>query len=364
MKNTFGAVLALATAFGATGATALEITYSTHLPPSNSVNAVGVVPLFEAVAAEATTPFEVKFFFAGALFDTPGNFEAVRDGAVTAAFTQPQSNQADMPINSMFADMNLYGADPYVTAAAHINTILLDCPRCLDEYAANGAMFFGAHAAGPAVLMCAKPITSMDDLRGVRIMAPPGHSRWAQALGGTRVDVSPPQRMEAMQRGQAECTASARDWLTSFSIADATNTVFNVPTGSQFAISFLTFGADAWTELPQDVRDAILRNMPLAIERVLSGGAAAEKAAIEAATERGITVTDLDGAYQAKFDEFMAGQLDFVYADARSRGVENPEEIVEAFMANIAKWQALVAERGTENFGQLLWDEIYSKVNY
>ena len=364
MKTTHAAILALATALGTSGALAFEITYSSHLAPSNGVNEVGVIPLFEAVRAEATTPFEVKYFWAGSLFNASGNFDAVSDGTVTAAFTQPQSNQASMPINSLFADMNLWGGDPHVTAAAAINTILLDCPRCVQEYADNNTVYLGGHAAGPAVLMCSTNVASMDDLRGVRIMAPPGHTRWADALGATRVDVSPPQRMEAMQRGQAECTASARDWLVTFSIADATRTVINVPTGSQFSLSFMTFNREAWLDLPADVRDAIWRNMPLAVARVLAGGAAAEAAAIENAVSRGITVTDLGGAYQARFDEFMAGHIENVYRDARARGVENPEEIVAAFRNNLARWQALVAQHGTENFGQLLWDEIYSRVTF
>lgn len=364
MRKTLGAVVALATALGAHGALAFEISYSTHLPPSTTINAEGIIPLFEAVVAESTTPVEMKYFWAGSLFNAAGNFEAVRDGTVMAAFTQPQSNQADLRTNSLFADMALYGGDPYVTAAAYTQTILLDCPRCADEYAANGVRFWGAHAATPAAMICSVPITTIDDLRGRRVIGPPGYARWAQVLGGTQLDIPPPQRMEAMQRGQGECTVAAREWLTSFSLGDVAHTIVDVSTGSQFAISILTFNADEWAGIPQDVRDAIVRNIPRAIDRVITATVSRDRAAIDAAVARGVVLTDLGGTYQAAFEDFMLGQRERVFADAERRGVANPAEIIDAFEANLAKWRDLIAEQGTENYAQLLWDEIYSRVQY
>ena len=51
-------------------------------------------------------------------------------------------------------------------------------------------------------------------------------------------------------------------------------------------------------------------------------------------------------------------------AGAEARGVENAGEIVAAFAANLEKWEAIIAEQGTEDYAGLLWDEIYSKVDY
>jgi len=362
MRKTLAAVTALATAMAAPGAHAFEISYSSHLPPSTTVNSEGIIPLFEAVMAETTTPVEMKYFWAGSLFNAAGNFEAVRDGTVMAAFTQPQSNQAELRTNSLFADMALYGGNPYVTAAAYTQTILLDCPSCAAEYAENGVRFLGAHAATPAAMICAVPVSTLDDLRGRRIIGPPGYARWAQELGGTQLDIPPPQRMEAMQRGQGECTVAAREWLTSFSLADVANTIVDVSTGSQFAISILTFNTEAWEDMPQDVREAILRNMPHAIDRVIAAGIARDEAALRSAVERGVTLTDLDGAYAAAFDRFMQGQRDRVLADAERRGVAEAGAIIDAFEANLERWTALIAEHGTEAYAQLLWDEIYSRL--
>ncbi|MDD7972176.1 hypothetical protein [Roseinatronobacter alkalisoli] len=366
MKNLFAnaTAIALFLSAGATAVQAHEISYSSHLPPSVTANSQGIIPFFEAVAEEATSPVEIKYFWAGSLFNAAGNFEAVRDGTVDAAFTQPQSNQADMRVNAMFADLIHYGGNPYATAAAYTQTLLLDCPRCAEDYSRNGVRFMGAHSATPAALICNSAVTSIDDLRGRRLIGQPGYSRWAQALGATQLDVPPPQQMEAIQRGQGDCTFAAREWLTSFSLQDIAHTIVDVPVGAQFAISLMTFNEGSWNALPQDIRDAMIRNMPLAIARVIDASVKREEAAMETAVSSGVVVTDLGGTYGTAFAEFMEGQRARVLGDAERRGIDNAEEVIDTFVANVAHWNALIAEHGTENFAQLLWDEIYSQLDY
>lgn len=356
--------LALFISVGATAIQAHEINYSSHLPPSVTANSQGIIPFFEAVTEEATTPVEVKYFWAGSLFNAAGNFEAVRDGTVDAAFTQPQSNQADMRVNAMFSDLIHYGGNPYATAAAYTQTLLLDCPRCAEDYSRNGVRFLGAHSATPAALICNSSVTSIEDLRGRRLIGQPGYSRWAQALGATQLDVPPPQQMEAIQRGQGDCTFAAREWLTTFSLQDIAHTIIDVPVGAQFAISLMTFNAESWDRLPLDIRDAMVRNMPVAIARIIDATVQREDAAMETALSSGVVVTDLEGAYATAFADFMEGQRDRVLGDAERRGVENAEDVIDTFITNIAHWNDLIAENGSENFAQLMWDEIYSKLDY
>ena len=58
-------------------------------------------------------------------------------------------------------------------------------------------------------------------------------------------------------------------------------------------------------------------------------------------------------------------QYDINAGHAREAGVENPEAILDAYLANYEKWKDLIAEHGEdrETFRQLLTDEVYSKVD-
>lgn len=340
-----------------------EITYSSHLPPSVAVNSHGIIPLLEAVEAEVDEDLTVKFFWAGQLFDATGNFIAVRDGVADAAFTQAANNQAEMRTNTIFTDLYQYGGNPYVTAAAYNETILLDCEDCQNEYAANGAMFMGAHAATPAKLICSDVVNTMDDIRGLKIIGGPALARWAQTLGATQFDVPPPRQMETIQRGQADCTFASPEWLRAFSLADIARSIVDVPIGSQFAMSIFTFNKSRWDGLSPQLRESFLRNLPVAIAGIIDRYVEIEDIAVAEAVENGVVVTDLGGEYAAAFETYMTGYRAQVENDAATRGIANASPIVDTFLANMEKWDALIAEHGTENYADLLWQEIYSNLS-
>jgi TRAP-type C4-dicarboxylate transport system substrate-binding protein len=343
---------------------AVELTYSTHLPPSIAVNSAGIQPAFDAITAETNGEVTFKYFWAGQLYNAAGAFEAIRDGAIDIAFTQPEDKQSDMPTNLLFSDLYFKGGNPYVTAAAANETVLLDCEDCLAEYANNNAMFMGTHAATPTVMVCAKPVESMADLQGSKVIGQTTIAGWVETFNGTQLDVPPPARLEALERGVADCTLMSAEWLSAFSINEVAETVVTTGTGSQFALSIATMNASTWEGLSEEIQSSFLRAMPKAIAGIVDAYTTRDAAAVEEAKAMGITFTDLGGAYQEALDAYFDGYEERVVADAEARGVDNAAEIVDAFLANLEKWDAIFAEQGTDDYAQLLWDEIYSKVDY
>ncbi|SPF80274.1 hypothetical protein [Pseudoprimorskyibacter insulae] len=342
---------------------AKELQYSTHLPPSVAINPVAIVPLFDAVLA-ADDDLSVKYFWAGQLFNSAGNLEAIRDGVVDVAFTQPDDAQADFPVNMLFADLYHIGDDPYVTAAALNETILVDCPECRAEYASNNGMFMGSHATTPTVMVCADEINSMDDLTGRKVIGQATIANWIQSFNGTQIDVPPPARLEAMERGVADCTLISREWLKTFSIMEVAKTIIPVSNGSQFAISIATMNTDTWADLSDAARAAFIAQMPISVANLVETYVKNDKAAEDEARSKGIVFTDLGGAYKAALDAYLDGFEERVIANAEARGVTNAAEIVGHFTENLAKWEALIAAEGTENYADLLKREIWDKAEF
>ena len=323
-----------------------------------------IEPLFERVSEATGGEVTVKYFWAGQLFDAAGNFEAIRDGVIDMAFTQPEDAQADMPANLIFSDLYFIGDNPYATAAAANETILLDCQTCRDEYANSNAMFMGTHATTPTKMSCAADIQSMDDLQGRKVIGQTTLAGWVGTFNGTQLDVPPPARLEAMERGVADCTIITPEWLDTFSLGEVVQTVIDVPNGSQFAISIATTNAETWEGLSDEAQAAFLEAMPHAIKGIVDNYVTRDAAALEKWQAEGLTVTDLGGAYQEALDEYLVGYEQRVIEGAEARGVENAEEIVNAFLENLEKWNGIIEEQGTEDYAQLLWDEIYSQVDY
>lgn len=365
MKNlTKTAILTATLALTGGSLAAQELQYSTHLPPVVGVNSAGIQPLFERVGKATDGKVSVKYFWAGQLFNAAGNFEAIRDGVIDVAFTQPEDAQADMPANLIFSDLYFKGGNPYATAAAVNETILLDCPTCRQEYADNNAMFMGTHATTPTRMSCTADIRSMADLQGRKVIGQTTLAGWVGTFNGTQLDVPPPARLEAMERGVADCTIISAEWLDTFSLGEVVKTMIDAPNGAQFALSIATMNTGTWDRLSDEAQAAFLEAMPHAIEGIVDNYVERDAAAIEKWQANGMTVTDLDGEYAKALSAYLEGYEARVIEGAKSRGVENAEEIVNTFLENLEKWNAIIEAQGTENYAQLLWDEIYSKVDY
>lgn len=362
--GTLGPALAATTALSLTAATAREVTYSTHLPPVGVVNQEGIQVMFENLAAATNGEITPKYYWAGQLYDAAGNFEAIRDGVIDMAFTQPADSQADMPANLLFADLYHLGRDPYVTAGALNETLLIDCPTCVQEYANNNAMFMGAHSTTATVMACNAEINSMADLEGRKVIGQPTILPFVKTFNGTQLDMSPPKRLEAMERGVADCTLVSPEWLKGFSLNEVTKTVVMVPTGTQFAVSIATMNAETWDGFPDEVKTAFLMEMPHTLQRILDGYQIRDDEAIKDSEAKGVVFTDLGGEYQTVLDEFMVGYTDRVIAAGEDRGVTDSAAIVGAFTENLAKWEKLMADNGRDKFADLIWQEVYSKVDY
>lgn len=60
-------------------------------------------------------------------------------------------------------------------------------------------------------------------------------------------------------------------------------------------------------------------------------------------------------------------ELDAIAAAAEARGVSNPREIMDAYLRNLEKWEALSRDQiagDLDTFRDLLWEEVYSRVEF
>ena len=133
----------------------------------------------------------------------------------------------------------------------------------------------------------------MDDLQGRKVIGQTTLAGWVATFNGTQLDVPPPARLEAMERGVADCTIISAEWLDAFSLNEVVKTVVNVPNGSQFAISIATMNAETWGGLSDTAQTAFLQEMPRVIAGIIDNYVSRDAAALAKGQEMGITVTDL-----------------------------------------------------------------------
>ena len=63
--------------------------------------------------------------------------------------------------------------------------------------------------------------------------------------------------------------------------------------------------------------------------------------------------------------EFTKQDMDIVISRAKKRGVKNPQKIIDAHLANLAKWTKIMAAipRTPEAYAKALWGEVYAKLD-
>jgi TRAP-type C4-dicarboxylate transport system substrate-binding protein len=269
---------------------------------------------------------------------------------VDAGVTVPVYNAGELKGHMTLGDMQALLRDGYSAAAANTETLLLDCPQCLADYAKNNAIILGVYSTSPYYMQCAFDVKSMDDLKGKKSAAgSPVFARFAAVLGMTRLQLPPSELLQALQRGTTDCIYGPKDWLFAFSLKDAVKTVIeDITLGTVPAVSMLTINKNSWAKLSPRQREVFLKHMPDAIMRVTHGYYTDEKRGEDEARAKGAKFVKIGPAFAKAWTDFAATEEKTVIEGAKKRGVTDPEKLVKIHVANIDKWKGIVDKTGPD----------------
>ncbi|WP_370206285.1 C4-dicarboxylate TRAP transporter substrate-binding protein [Pararhodobacter marinus] len=369
MKTLMRATTALAMlGFCAAPVMAEEYNYATFVPPQAANNTIALQPAFDAIAEATDGEVEIKIFAGGQLLGGQDMLAGVRDGIADLGFVIPVYAPSDLPNSVVISDMMPYGADPIAVAGASLQTLLQDCPQCLEEFADSNLVFLGGHVPTPYRLLCRDNVSSLADLAGLRMRGGSGAmSRIAQALGGTPVNMGAGDMYEALERGQLDCVVGPIAWLRQYSLGEVIGSVVGEPLGVLGGLGLVTWNRDAWEGLSDEQRQAVLREMPGIVARATIDGYIADDADVRAEYEGSVSFNDSVPEIREALDRINAEGLPDIITAAQDRGATDAEAIAEAYQRNLAHWQEIAQERvqgDTEALAQVLWDEIYSQVEF
>ena len=346
-------------------ASAKEFTYSSWTPPTDTTNkALG--PYFEKVKADTGGEFTYKYFVGGQLFGAAATLGGVRDGAVDGGFVAATFTPKDLPINVMLMDMQAATRDPLSAVAAVNQTIMVDCPECQEEYGRNKSVTLGGHATTAYYFLCKSPVNSLADLKGKKIRSVSRYmSVLTNAVGGTPVTVPPSEMVQAMQLGRLDCALAPREWLVTFGLKDEVKYIVEQPSfGVIVGVSMLCVNANTWKGLSPKVKQAMIRNMPMAVAGGAFGAMEGDQRVVDTVIKANVKSVKLGADMEAIWKKVQEEEPTAVIDAATKNGAKNAQAIVDTYRKNLKKWEAIVDQIGPDRakFEQALWDEIYSKV--
>lgn len=347
-------------------AMAKELTYATYTSPKSSNNTKGVEPFMEAVKARTNGDLTFKFYPGGQIFDARGTLTGIGDELSDSGFLVPQYFPKELSNIGVMPDLLMMNKHEVSAAGAFLESLHFGCPGCAEEMKANNIKMLASHAAAPYNIMCTKEITSIEDLKGLKFRsAGDALGRATKSWGGVPVSMSSGEIYEGLQRGQLDCAVAPKAWLIIYGLADVVKFIYDLPIGAGVGMGLFTINDDVWEGLERDHKEAILRELPGLLAGAIVDGYGADTAnAGKVAMEKGITIAQPPAELVALLDETRKGEAAAVAEKARSRGVENPEELIATYTKNLAIWEEATKDILTDRdaYADLLWERIYGRL--
>ncbi len=211
-------VLGAAAALGAAaGAPAQELRLSTFVPPVHVIYREILTPWAAEVAQATNGEVKVTLYPSMQLGGKPPElFRQVKEGVVDLVFTLPGYTSPAFPRTQM---IELPGLKPDGVAATNMMWDLLD-PYLLPEYEGTQVIaLWGAEDAG--LISRAKPIRSLDDLKGMRMRAPSAaQARQLEVMGAVPVAMPITEVYQSLERGVIDGAMLPASTITDFRLGE------------------------------------------------------------------------------------------------------------------------------------------------
>jgi TRAP-type C4-dicarboxylate transport system substrate-binding protein len=344
---------------------AAEFIYGSFLPPKHGAVRT-LPPVFERLKKESNGELDWKIVSGGQLFGGKASLDGAGKHLADGAVIILSYFASQLPTAFTLIDLALYGENPLATLAASTEEFMLSCPQCQADYKKRNTIWLAGLGATHQKLLCAKPVTKLSDIKGLKIRTSGGLGRLAKAMGGVAVGMGSTAIYAGLQRGQLDCTIGTEGWLMSHRLIESVTHVYDYPLTVTHGQSTLTMNLDRWKSLsPKNKKLMLKYSAQLAAVVHINGYKVdAERAKTEGAKKNVRWVKP-----NQEFKDFMADyrtkEMAIAIKRAKKRGVKNPEKLVASHLANVAKWEKKLAGKTftPESYAEMLWDEIYSKVD-
>ncbi len=358
--------LAVAAMISPVAANADEFTYGSWVGPKHLINTIILPTLFEDIEKNTNGEVAWKLVSGGALFPAREALASTGRGMADASATVPSFVTNSIPVVATINELQYFGDNPLAILGATEETVLLNCPGCLEDFRKHNLVYLGSTVTSAFRMMCTEPYKTVADLKGVKVRSSGATGGWAKHLQMTPVKMTSGELVEGLQRGQIDCTFGPVAWLKSFSLFDTVKHVVDTPMGITRVMSYLFMNRDSWDSVSAENRQGIVNSLARSSYRgIVDGYDAQDQVAIGLAKEAGVTFEAGGADFDTALESYRAKALPQIIERAKKRGVENPEALIETYFELEKKWSKITEETGGERaaFIKALQDEIYSKVD-
>jgi len=192
------------------------------------------------------------------------------------------------------------------------------------------------------VQTCALPIS---DFKGRKLRVTGAWAaRLANALGMVPVQLPGTEIASALSGGQIDCAVSPVVWLKDLQLWDAAKYVFEQPLGPSAGLGLFVTNRKTFDSLEARDKDILLDLVAKYSVRAIDAYLAHDAAVRKEALGKKVAFVRPSADFTQAVDNFRKADLPNVINDMTARGGTNAQAIVQAHLANLKTWEAIVAE--------------------
>jgi len=362
------ALAALPVATAGTAEAATELVYGSWPPAVTYQNRVVMPRIFKEIEAESKGEIKWRLVPGGQLAGPKETFQAVSDGVMQAGLgIIIYAPNLAPSLNAIYSYL-VFEADAIQAGPAALETMTLDCPSCIAEFKKVNIVPLAGWTTAQYYLACRERYTKVEDLKGKRIRGMGGPAQLWELAGAVPVSSTLPESLTLLQRGGLDCMHTTYTWLQTFGYGDFGKNVLDFPLSLSGPAVGMLLNRDVWKKFTPAQKTLHLKKAALFSAAEAVGEFTVDNQANleKVKKEKGVKVIPVEPqGFKDLVAKFEKVQRASIIDAAKKFGVAEPEKLLDAYNKNLQKWRRLTAGvgRDTEKLADLIWKEIYSKVD-
>lgn len=327
-----------------------------------------------AAAISDQTEYKVKHFPLS-LLSFNETMAGVRDGVADIGYVLMPYFPAEFAETNLASDLTMLATSGnkiktpgLAMVGAIMEYVMLECPDCQTEFAAQDQVFLAGGATTEYRTQCDRPVTTKDDMAGLKIRnGAANFGRLVEQLGAVKVAISGGEIYEAMSSNAIDCAMVAIPELTSLQLIEVVKHVTMGAPGGIFAgTASANISREIWADMSTEDRTVFLKAGAQLTADISVGYISAEIDAMEKSKAAGIEFLDASPDLVEFVNDFVVQDTATIADQYKSKyTLTDVDAKIEKITALIDRWKGLIDpyETDADGFADLLWTEVYSKLD-
>jgi TRAP-type C4-dicarboxylate transport system substrate-binding protein len=319
---------------------AVKLSYSVFFPPTH-IQAKMAESWAEEIKKRTNGKVEITLYPGGTLTKAPQVYEGVVNGVSDIGMSCFAYTPGQFPL---LEGLDLPLGYPTGMAATQIANEMI--AKYKPAEISNVHLLY-VHAHGPGLLASKKKVTSLEDLKGLKVRTTGLSTKIVENLGGAPVGMSQPETYEALAKGVVDATLCPIETLKGWKQGEVISFVTDSTCIGYTTAMFVVMNNKKWESLPADIQTVFSE---VSQEWIVKHGQAWDQADQEGrdfilSLNPPREMIPLSAEEQAKWKKAIEPVLDSFVSAAKAKGLPG-EEFLKDIQDSVAKRVAPAGETG------------------